>query len=263
MPFVSTKSLDIYYERYGTGPTVLNVSGAGGDLRRTRPDVSPLNKHFDVVHYDQRGFGQTSKPDVECAMSDYATDAYQLMDELDIGRAHIVGMSFGGMVALHIALLYPEVVQKLVLCCTSPGGLLPSFPLHILQQLDSEARLEMRLGLLDNRWDPSAADPIPGLGNIYDEIIEDARMAQGSEAEIGSKRQLEARAGHDVLARLHEIQTKTLVCAGEYDDLAPVANSIALTEGIPDAQLRVFQGGHLFMLQDRNAMTEIVSFLDT
>ena len=240
---------------------MLNISGTGGDLRRTRPDLSPLNKNFDVVHYDQRGFGQTSKPDLACTMADYADDAASVLAELGIDRAHVVGTSFGGMVAQHLAITYPELINRLVLCCTSPGGLLPSFPVHILEELDSEARLEMRLGLLDNRWDPGADDPIPGLGRIYDQIVEQSREAISSDAAIGSRRQMEARAGHDVLGQLNQITAKTLVCAGEYDDMAPVANSLALADGIPNAQLRVYQGGHLFMLQDRSAMRQITEFL--
>ncbi|MEZ5340007.1 MAG: alpha/beta hydrolase [Acidimicrobiales bacterium] len=62
--------------------------------------------------------------------------------------------------------------------------------------------------------------------------------------------------------QLHHITVPTLVCAGEFDDLAPIKISEALAAGIPNAKLRVFQGGHLFMLQDRTAMKEIIEFLD-
>ncbi|MEZ5340006.1 MAG: hypothetical protein R2706_00725 [Acidimicrobiales bacterium] len=67
---------------------------------------------------------------------------------------------------------------------------MPSFPLDELAKLDEEARIEMRLGLLDNRWDPGADDPIPGLGKIYDIMIEQSRATKSDEVLAGERRQL-------------------------------------------------------------------------
>ena len=261
MPFIEINGLDLYYERHGSGQPLLNISGSGGDLRNSAPDRSPFNKAFDVVHYDQRGLGQTSKPDGPYTMAEYADDAATLIAAMGWTSANIVGTSFGGMVALNLALRHPGVIDRMVLNCTSPGGLLPSFPLEQLEKLDVEAALEIKLGLLDSRWDPGADDPIPGLGAFYDVLIKRSRIEKVGEEKRGSHLQLMARADHDVSADLGRIQVPTLVCAGEYDDQAPLPNSIALVEGIPDAQLRVFQGGHLFLLQDRVAFGEIIDFL--
>ena len=87
------------------------------------------------------------------------------------------------------------------------------------------------------------------------------RTEKPAEEQRGSRLQLLARAEHDVSDRLHRIEAPTLVCAGEYDDQAPLANSIALVDGIPDARLQVFQGGHLFLAQDRTAFPTIIDFL--
>lgn len=263
MSVASINGIDIYFERHGRagGVPVLNISGSSGDLRVTRPDLSPLNDYFDVLHYDQRGAGQTSKPDIEYSMADYAQDAAEMILHAGWTKAQVVGTSFGGMVAMHLALARPELVKRLVLMCTSPGGLLPSFPLHVLDELDVEAALELRLGLYDNRWDPGADDPIPGLGSIYDFMVTQARVERSLEDQIGSRRQLAARADHDIARVLGNIGSETLVCAGEYDDLAPPKNSIALVDGIPNARLRVFQGGHFFWLQDPEAMPAIIEFL--
>ncbi|MGB5759573.1 MAG: alpha/beta hydrolase [Acidimicrobiales bacterium] len=262
MPFIEINGLDCYYERYGAGPPLLNISGSGGDLRRAKPARSPLNKHFDVVHYDQRGLGQTSKPPGPYSMDEYADDAAALIAAMGWRSANIVGTSFGGMVALNLAIRHGEVIDRLVLNCTSPGGPLPSFPLHELEKLDTEAAIEVKLGLLDSRWNPGADDPIPGLGPFYDLMIERMRAIPEPEAARGSMLQLLARADHDVSTRLDRVTAPTLVCAGEFDDQAPLQNSIALVEGIPDARLRVFQGGHLFLIQDRTAFATITAFLE-
>ncbi len=263
MPLLEINGLDLYHERYGDGPPLLNISGSGGDLRNARPERSPLNEHFDVVHYDQRGLGRTSKPAGPYTMADYADDAAALIEAAGWDSAHIVGTSFGGMVALNLAILHPDRVDRMVLNCTSPGGSLPSFPLHTLLDLDTEAAIELKLGLLDSRWDPGADDPIPGLGSFYDVLIERMRAEPDPEVARGSTLQLLARAEHDVSGKLGEIAAPTLVCAGEFDDQAPLVNAQALADGIDGAELQIFQGGHLFLLQDRSAFPAIVEFLQS
>src|SRR5580658_5865060 len=83
MPTAQIGALELYYERAGSGPPLLFISGTGGDLR-TKPNVfdGPLAKSFDVVSYDQRGLGRSDKPDVDYCMADYADDAAALMDQI-------------------------------------------------------------------------------------------------------------------------------------------------------------------------------------
>ncbi len=263
VPHLTANGLSLYYELHGEpdAPHVLLISGTGNDLRTSAPDRSPLNKAFRVAHYDQRGLGQSDKPPGPHEMADYADDAAAVIEALGWDRCHVVGASFGGMVAMNLAIRHPDTVDRLVLCCTSPGGTQASFPLDAIADLDVEARVEMLLGLYDNRWDPGQDDPIPGLGRFYDRYVAGARRERTGDDLIGYRAQLDARSRHDVQRRLGSISATTLVCAGEFDDLAPLTNSMALVEGIADSRLRVFDGGHLFLLQDRTAWSAIVAFL--
>jgi 3-oxoadipate enol-lactonase len=115
--------------------------------------------------------------------------------------------------------------------------------------------------ITDRRWDPAADEPMPGLGRFYDLMVEGAQATPSPATAAGMERQLQARAGHDVVADLESIDCPTLVCAGEYDDLAPLDNSRMLADRIPNAALRVFDGGHMFMVQDRTAFPAIIEFL--
>ena len=121
MPTAQLKDIELYYERAGSGPRLLFISGTGGDLRH-RPGVfeGPLPRHFDVLAYDQRGMGQAAKPDVPYSMADYADDAAGLMQAVGWDEALVIGVSFGGMVAQNLVTRHPQRVNKLVLCCTSP-----------------------------------------------------------------------------------------------------------------------------------------------
>ena len=137
MPFTTVRDMRMYYEIRGTGPRLLYISGTGGDLRRS-PNAfdSPLTEHFEVLAYDQRGLGQTDKPDVAYTMADYAADADGLLQALGWDECLVMGISFGGMVAQEFALRYPHRVQRLVLGCTSSGGEGgASYPLHELAHL--------------------------------------------------------------------------------------------------------------------------------
>ncbi len=258
-------AIDLYYEVHGldSGARVLNIGGSGGDLRRTFPDRSPLNRDFRVLSYDQRCLGRSDRSAGDLTMADYADDAAQLIAAIGWDRCHVVGTSFGGMVALNLAVRHPHLIERLVLNCTSPGGTRPSYPLHELgaRGSDPEETFATRMRLNDVRWDPAAAEPIPGLGRFYDVIAAQGRETPDDAVVAGLRRQLEARAGHDVEADVGRIRHETLVCAGRFDQIAPLANSEWLADQIPRARLEVFEGGHLFMLQDRRAFPAMIEFL--
>src|SRR5215471_9174515 len=161
MPYLRVRDIDICFDRAGTGAPLLAISGSRGDLRR-KPTLleSPLSDAFDVLAYAQRGLGRTSKPDKAYSMIDYADDAAALMDAVGWERANVVGVSFGGMVALEFVLNHPNRVNKLALCCASPGGDGgSSYPHHTLQALPSDERARIMVSISDTRCDASwAAD---------------------------------------------------------------------------------------------------------
>jgi 3-oxoadipate enol-lactonase len=248
--------VELWYERSGDGPPLLFISGSGGDLRQ-HPNVfdGPLVERFDVVAYDQRNLGQSSKPDRPSTMADYADDAAAVLDAVEWASCAVFGASFGGMVAQELALRHPARVERLVLACTSSGGEGgASYPLHELVDLPEEERLRITLAVGDTRRSRAWQDAHPDEARV---LLDAAAAREGG----SSVRQLEARSGHDTYARLPQIAVPTLVAAGRYDGIAPLRNSEALAERIPHAQLRVYDGGHLFLLQDRSAFADIIDFL--
>ncbi len=263
MPRETIGDIDIHYERRGEGEPLLFISGTGGDLRNT-PNVfdGPYPKAFDLVAYDQRGLGQTAKPDIPYSMADYADDAARLMDHLGWESANVLGVSFGGMVAQELVLRHPAKIRRLVLACTSPGGAGgASFPFHEIQHLDREARAKLLVPHNDTRWDDAWAKANPDAYAMM--LAMGAADPFGDEPghAMGARRQLEARALHDVWDRLPRIACPVMIAAGRYDGIAKPQTQEGLAARIPGAKLQFFEGGHLFMLQDRAANAAIIAFL--
>ncbi len=265
MPQATVRGIRLHYEVAGSGPPVLFISGTGGDLRtKPGPFDSPLARRCTLAAYDQRGLGQSDKPEGPYTMADYADDAAGLLDVLEWERASVIGASFGGMVAQELAIRHPQRVHRLVLACTSPGGELgASYPLHELEGLPDEVRHPRLLQLADTRcdeaWQAEHPDEVAAV-LAYRQQAEEVSRAD-PEAATGARLQLEARAGHDSGDRLHTISCPTLVCGGRYDGIAPPANSEALAARIPDAELELFDGGHMFFIQDRSAWPRMTEFL--
>jgi len=261
MPAVQANGIQVHYQIGGQGERVLFISGTGGDLRN-RPNVfdGPLAGAFEVLAYDQRGLGQTEKPDGDYCMADYADDAAGLLDALGWGRVPVMGVSFGGMVAQELALRHPDRVSALVLACTSSGGEGgASYPLHELEALDEMVRIERSLELADTRRDQAWRRANPEKWQGYVTLALDARRTDRDL--VGAAKQLAARAGHDTWDRLPGLDLPVLLTGGRYDGIAPVANMEALAARIPGAGLELYEGGHLFLVQDKAAYPHIIQWL--
>jgi 3-oxoadipate enol-lactonase len=264
MPIARLADIELHFERAGEGQPLLFISGTGGDLR-VKPNVldGPLAKAFDVLAYDQRGLGRSGKPDQPYSMADYADDAAALMDFVGWPRARVVGVSFGGMVAQELALRHPDKIERLVLACTSPGGAGgASYPFHQIPHLTGAARARHLIPISDTRRDDAWAKANP---ETYAELVAmgsaDPYAGEQGRA-VGARRQLEARAGHDAWERLGDISCPVLIAAGRYDGIALPATQERMAARIPGAALQFFDGGHLFMIQDRAALPAMIRFLE-
>lgn len=262
MPTVRVNGLDVYFEERGHGPRLLFFNGSGATLARTRPMLDPFTERFDTVAHDQRGLGQTGIPPGPYRMADYAADAAALLDHLGWDRCRVIGVSFGGMVAQEFAVTWPERVTRLALCCTSPGGVGgSSYPLQRLADLHGAEYAAALATLLDTRFTPSWLATHPEHAAFVEMLASRPGRPSADEARRGEDEQLRARSGHDVCDWLPRIACPTFVASGRYDGIAPPANGEAIASRVPDATCRVYEGGHMFLIQDRAAMPDLLEFL--
>jgi 3-oxoadipate enol-lactonase len=262
MPEFIRPEISIHYEIKGSGPRVLFLNGSGATLQSAALLISALAKECEVLAHDQRGLGLTGVPEGPYLMQQYAEDAAALLDHVGWSSCAVIGMSFGGMVAQEFAVRYPHRVDRLALLCTSAGGDAgSSYPLHELARLSPKERAEAIVTLTDTRFTPEWLKTHPSDADLLRMRAEAAAVPKSEETLKGERLQLAARTEHNVADRLHLITAPTLVAAGEFDGIAPLANSEEIVARVPDATLAVYQGGHIFTAQDKRAVKEIRTFL--
>jgi 3-oxoadipate enol-lactonase len=258
MPVSQVNGVELYWERAGSGARLLFCNGSGSTLADERPLLDVLAGRFDLLAWDYRGVGRSGPVAGPYRMADVAADGVGLLELVGWSTCRVVGVSFGGMVALELAVTDPDRLERLALVCTSAGGEGgSSYPLHKLLELSLEERAAVGLKITDSRWDDRWLAAHPG-----DRALAERLAGRQDPAGAGGLRaQLLARADHDVWERLDAVTCPTLVAYGRYDGIAPTQNSAAIASRIPGADLRGYEGGHLFLAQDPGAMPELVTFL--
>jgi 3-oxoadipate enol-lactonase len=232
----------------GDGTPVLLIMGFGMSGQAWRPQVKGLMPHRKVAIYDNRGIGETETSKHPYGFSDLARDARALLDHLGWERAHVAGVSMGGMIAQHLALAAPERLRSLTLIATHPGGSVRhTIPtrrgLRLFLRANTskgETRFEALRHLLYTPGYLEEADPESDFG-------EDAMERFAVPADRTTlKSQLRAILKHDTTRHLHRLNAiPTLVVRPGGDLLVPPRNSDRLHRLIPGSRMfSIADAGH-------------------
>jgi 3-oxoadipate enol-lactonase len=244
----------VAWEERGDGAPLLLIQGLGYGRWSWAPIVPALAERYRVLWFDNRGIGDSDKPDGPYTAKLMASDALQVLDEAGIERAHVLGASLGGMVAQEVAAGTPERVDKLVLCCTTPGGAatLP-MPDVTVRLFTEAATLAPEVALRRFVENALAAD---AAADLIQELFE-LRVANPPDP-LGW--QAQAAAGLGFAGVDGAIAAPTLIVTGTEDNVVDPRNSDVLAERIPGAEVhRIENAGHLFFWEQPNEFVRIVS----
>jgi 3-oxoadipate enol-lactonase len=276
MSIAKVDTIELYYEEHGSGEPLLLIMGLAADSMAWLFQVPEFSKHYRTIVFDNRGVGRSSKPPGPYTISQMADDTAALLDVLGIARAHVVGVSMGGMIAQELVLRHPRLVRGLVLACTYPepdadierqrqfsvqelgGRVSAGGDIQIdLQAFDPMAFFQQLLPLAFNQ--EFIEKELPKIMPLFAGALQ---YGFSMEAILG---QVAAVMSHKATDRLHQIAAPTLVITGDADRLVPPANSEILAKHIPGARLVKIPGGsHGFNFETPEVFNrEVLGFLAT
>jgi 3-oxoadipate enol-lactonase len=229
-------------------PVVVLSNSLGATRAMWDPQVPGLAERYRVVTYDTRGHGRSPAPDGPYSIDDLADDVVALLDELGVERAHVVGLSLGGMTALRLAARAPDRVDRLAVLCTSakpePG---PFLERAAAVRSGGTAPLAPAIAA---RWlTPGYAAANPDLVGRLEAMIAGAD-------DQGYAACCEVVASLDLRENLARIGAPTLVVSGADDVALPPEHQQVIAEGIAGAELLTVQpGAHLANLEQPEQIT--------
>jgi 3-oxoadipate enol-lactonase len=256
MPRIITNNgYDIGYVEAGGGNAtpIVFLHGVGSDKNAWHPQLEHFGRTRRAIAFDYPGYGDSDPAPQGTTRDDYASAVISAMHELGVDRAHICGLSLGGVVAVAMSHHAPERCASLILANTfaaHPNGL-AIYERSLEGSRDLPAMAEARVDVL-------LAQPIDP--RIRREVAETMSRIDPAAYRIGAKAVWLA----DVRDHAQEIKVPTLVLVGDHDLVTPVDLSSELVDLIPDARMRVIAGaGHLSNLEKPDAFNAIVDqFID-
>jgi pimeloyl-ACP methyl ester carboxylesterase len=234
----------------GEGSPLVMITGYSGNSEgwdNVVPRVKTLSEHQRVITLDNRGTGRSSRPEGEYSITAMADDVAGLLDELAVSRAHVLGVSMGGMIAQEVALRHSDKVMGLILVCTSPGG---KRAWELPGQTEACEKLQWMYSPLEGLSPEAVMEELFRLSYYvpFFEANRDTLMSVTSEYPIPLetlRKQYDALLHHDTYDRLGEIRSKTLIVHGEDDILLLPEGARMLAERIPDSELLMLpEAGH-------------------
>lgn len=266
MPTLRAPDADIYYEEEGSGVPLVMVGGFTATVEVWGRLRGLLAARHRVVMFDNRGSGRTKveNDDGDRRPARLAGDVFALAEGLGLGRFHLMGGSFGGMIAQEAALARPERVRSLIVACSHFGGKERAEPAPGVRETRvrggvKEATEAERRAALETIFHPDTVRSRPEVVRHYDE---NKRLFPHSKEELA--RRTEGMARFDASGRLPGLKVPALVIHGSHDRLVPTANARLIAGRIPGAELVIVEGaGHHFYSERPEASAEaVLGFLE-
>jgi 3-oxoadipate enol-lactonase len=259
MPKIELAGTELHYERAGAGEPLLLIQGMSANhMAWGRPFSSLLEQSFEVISFDNRGIGLSSRVTEAFSIAEMAADTAGLLDALEIESAHVLGISMGGMIAQELALAQPEKLRSLTLGCTYCGG----EGSQLMDPADFQGLVEA-MGSGDAQrvframYELNLSPGFRGEESRYDDFTAMAEALPAPRETIGL--QVQAIAAHDTNARLPGIATSTLVIHGTVDRVLGYPNGPLIAGLIPGARLETYEDiGHMFWWEQPERSAELV-----
>ncbi len=261
MPNIKIENFQLHYETKGTGEPLVLIPGFASGAWLWFKQIDFLAKHFQIITFDPRGVANSKISDdstLTISIKTIAEDIAELLTELRIEKANILGTSFGGFVAQEFVLQHPTKLNKLLLACTSFGGINHVLPnTEVLKAFSSTEGLNSPKRIRRYLEPAFTKDFLDNHSEIIDEVCR--LREENIVPETVYLQQLYSATGFDTESRIPQINAETLIITGDKDTVVPMQNSINLANSIPNSKLEIIKdGGHLFFIEQAEKFNQIV-----
>ena len=243
-------------------PWLVLIQGMGFDRHGWEPVLRKLGRHFRLVLVDNRGSGRSGLPPGSFSVADMAGDVLAVLDSAGIGRAHVMGVSLGGMVAQELAIDHPERVGDLILVSTTPGWPF-AYPMPAVSAalIAATGSLSRETAARRHTENALSARTVLDRPDVADRLAA-VQRERPADPRAGTA-QAAAGARYSGRLRQRRIRARTLVIHGSADTVVDPGNGKLLADRIPGAELVTFPGlGHLLFWEDPDGFADAVtSFL--
>ncbi len=248
MPYVQANGIQLYYEERGTGDPLLMVMGITAPGSVWEKHVAHWSSNFRCIMPDNRGVGFSDKPEGQYTTAQMADDCAALLDQLNITKANVVGVSMGGAIVQQLAIRHPEKVHAIVqMCpwarCDRKGEAVFKHMIHAKAHLRPEdfANFVQQLIYHKSSWDDDT---------VYEELMQaqqDAANGAFPQPLHGLEGQAAACISHYALDELPKIKQPCLVIGGKDDSFIPAWMVREVAEAMPNSELHLYEEtGHAF-----------------
>ncbi|PUE50569.1 alpha/beta hydrolase [Limnohabitans sp. 2KL-1] len=241
--FVQAGGVRIHYHEAGSGPVLLCIHGGApgafgwGNFGR---NLEALSKHFRTLIVDLPGYGLSDKPDIQGPRTSFYAQTFRdMLQALDIRRAHVMGMATGGSVALKMAIESPDLIERLVVI-NSPGGLSlfqpapPKPGSHDYYGGEGPSLARMRANVERLVYDPSIITE-DVVQERYEASIHPDFISKAPEGRGGTPGQTLEPLWQD----LHRVQAQTLIIWGRNNQTLNYDNALFMLNRIPNARVHI------------------------
>lgn len=238
----------IFVEQQGSGEPLLLIPGLGAGTWLWSTIREELARSFRIIMPELRGSGRSDKPDSRYSIDLLASDMKSILDQFDISRTHLLGVSMGGFIAQVMATRWPELVASLTLVSTSCGGDDQVGPRGDILCRMIRPRGKTKKERLEDGYTLNFTKQFRETHREELDKITTART-EHPQPEFAYYRQLLAGNAFDGLKKAKKIIAPTLICAGKDDPMVPPHDVRVLHKKIAQAELSLFEGKHLFFYE--------------
>jgi len=270
MSYTQVNGIKISYEVKGTGFPIILIHGFGSKKEIWKPQINDFSIKYKTITFDLRGTGKTDRPNYLYTMEMLVEDIKGLMDYLRIESTHLIGRSFGGMIAQNFTLKYPNYVNKLVLIATNA-------------KFDEEGAVDIVINNRINEIEMIKKDPVRAFWNksifvfhqkfrqelkknpkrkfnnafSLEDLIHESTINPSRAQDIIN--QGNAMREHNTFSLLHEIKNETLLLTASNDRLIPKSLMVEMNQRIPNSILIIIEkAGHFMTVSRASEVNNII-----